>query len=615
MRSNPYGSFGRTQMILFYSFVALIASSVFYVLLFQRDFVMKNILDAFSDNLLKGATLMAFLYWIKDYVVEFGTFFWNVTIGTSLFKSLTITTADFDNKPIYNKVVFWLVRNYSFRISNTRIAVETKEYQWIIDGLPNNVELDFQPDSGLYLIQYQGKFVWINIDIHQLSHGTGFENKPQTVCTAIFKVFGWNSPILNQIIEESVNFYEKHKSPDKTTIRLANPWWPLGKFLIVRERVKNLNDIILTKSVQNRLKSILENFIQNPHIWKDHNLSHRESILLVGPPGNGKTMLINFIAGYLKYDILLVNLSSINVDDEDLLQIFGKAPANTVIVIEEIDAAGPQRDIKKEKSRNKYKEVTMSGLLLALDGPANKDGPVVVATTNRYEKLDNALKRPGRFNHHIKLDWSNEEQQKTLFKKYYPDVNEEDQDLLVENLKDKQISCASLVGMLRQGRLDETIKTPHEIALESLNLKSAKDVGGDRIDLDSLLGPFLHELEVRKEIVDLLLSEGLVTIRDFKTYVSTNNIIDFFSKPIFELETYEKVILTHAHKKLVDKATDQETKDKERVDKIKERLKKSLKKEKKKIKKLAKKKREEEKKKEEEKKEQEKKEQEKKRGI
>jgi len=230
----------------------------------------------------------------------------------------------------------------------------------------------------------------------------------------------------------------------------------------------------------------------------------------------------------------------------------------------------------------------MSGLLLALDGPSNKDGPVVVATTNRYEKLDNALKRPGRFNHHIKLDWSNDEQQRNLFKKYFNDATPDDQDILVENLKGKQISCASLVGMLRSGHLGEFPKSPREIAFEAQNIKSARDVGGDRIDLDSPLVPFLQELEVDNIIIERFIEEGLETVRDFKVYNGSNNIYDFFMRPNFELEIFEKVTLTNAHKTLVDKITDQETKDKERKDKKKEKLKKKLKKEKKKLKKLEK---------------------------
>ena len=76
---------------------------------------------------------------------------------------------------------------------------------------------------------------------------------------------------------------------------------------------------------------------------------------MVGPPGNGKTRLISFIAGYLGYDILLLNLASDNIDDSGLLETFGKINPRTVIALEEIDAAGPQRDVKREQKSSMYR--------------------------------------------------------------------------------------------------------------------------------------------------------------------------------------------------------------------------------------------------------------------
>jgi len=226
----------------------------------------------------------------------------------------------------------------------------------------------------------------------------------------------------------------------------------------------------------------------------------------------------------------------------------------------------------------------MSGLLLALDGPVNKDGPIVVATTNCYEKLDNALKRPGRFNHHIKLDWSNEEQQKALFLKYYSDATNDDVEVLVDNLKGKQVSCATLVGMLRQGCLNQTKKSAKQIALDSENIKSAKDVGGDRIDLESPVDYYLREMGCRKEIIDYLLKENFKTVRDFKVFTQTFDMYEYLGKPVFELELFEKVVLTNSHKQLVEKVTEQETKEKEKKTKDKEKRKEKKKKLKEKIK-------------------------------
>eukprot|EP01129_Flabellula_baltica_P003144 TRINITY_DN12982_c0_g1_i1.p1 TRINITY_DN12982_c0_g1~~TRINITY_DN12982_c0_g1_i1.p1 ORF type:complete len:746 (+),score=180.50 TRINITY_DN12982_c0_g1_i1:112-2349(+) len=580
LSSDTFYENGRMKKISI--LVGLLGVGIFY--LFSSSlfsFVYDLGSSVMEDALVKGAFVMSIVYALKDYMFEFGSFMWQVTVGASMFKSLTITTSDADNKPLYNKVCFWLMRNFTTRIASQRVNVENKEYVWL-DDLNANTEstIDYHPGEGLFLIKFKDTFVWIDVSVSQLNHGTGWDNKPQSVSSVTFKVFGWNERILADIVNVASEFYEKNKSYDKTSIRQGSPWYPQGRFLISKDKVDDLRFIVLADDVEKRVLKILNNFKNHPEIWKDQNLSHRESILLYGPPGNGKTMLINFIAGYLGYDILLLNLTSSNIDDEDLLQIFSKASPKTVIVIEEIDAACPQRDLKKDASSSRRnRSITMSGLLLALDGPANKDGPLLVATTNCYEKLDAALTRAGRFNHHIKLTWATEQQLERLLHDYFPEATDSETQDFITALYKKNISCATIVGFLRQCKLDiENNITAADVVELAKTIKSGKDVGGTRLNLASDLGMYLREMDVRPVIVEEILKSGLVNIRDFKgsDFSDITSLFDQGTKIPF----LEKAYFTKAHEditEIYDKIKELEN---SLIEKQKEELKKLRKKEK-----------------------------------
>jgi len=509
--------------------------------------------------MVKGAFIMGLMYTLKDQLVGQLSTLWSATLGQNLFTSLKIAN-DQDNKLIYDQLCFYLRQNYQQYLPNSKLDLETIEYNWIIDGPPQQTTMNFNPAVGNYWITYNGTWVWMNITSTQLSHGIGWEQKPASLNTIELTAFGWKQDILVAMVQEARKHYELNKNPNKTMLKQAATWYPNGKVLAQMDRVSNLNNIVLPAAVQKRLMRVLDNFKDRPYLWHDHHQTYRESILFAGPPGNGKTRLLAFIAGYLGYDILLINLSSSSLDDDHLLETVGKVNPRTVIALEEIDAAGPARDVVSEIPSKKHRRITMSGLLLALDGPVNKDGPMVVATTNCYEKLDPALIRPGRFNHHIKLDWSNHEQQEKIFKSYYPTATPEDVATFVTNLEKKQISCAALVGYLRgmsslsqtecesssigkSAGSDKAGISPAEVARASVNIKSAEEVDGARINLDSPIEILMEETGISKATQRLFKDRGIGTLRQFK-YLDMNQWEATLSEEkTYEISTVDKLIM------------------------------------------------------------------------
>lgn len=74
-----------------------------------------------------------------------------------------------------------------------------------------------------------GVYITLHISSYQLTHGTGFDNKPNTVVTLQFTTMGWNAHILETVIPDAKAYWESHRPKDNTLIKQSCPWWPQGK--------------------------------------------------------------------------------------------------------------------------------------------------------------------------------------------------------------------------------------------------------------------------------------------------------------------------------------------------------------------------------------------------
>ena len=150
-------------------------------------------------------------------------------------------------------------------------------------------------------------------------------------------------------------------------------------------------------------------YLHNPQKYTDVGASMPKGVLLVGPPGTGKTMLAKAVAGEANVPFFSMSGSEfvemfVGMGASKVRDLFkqAKEKAPCIVFIDEIDAIGKKRD--NQLSSNDEREQTLNQLLTEMDGFEGNNGVIILAATNRPESLDPALTRPGRFDRRVPVE-------------------------------------------------------------------------------------------------------------------------------------------------------------------------------------------------------------------
>lgn len=151
-------------------------------------------------------------------------------------------------------------------------------------------------------------------------------------------------------------------------------------------------------------------YLHNPEKYKEIGASMPKGILLVGPPGTGKTMLAKAVAGEANVPFFSISGSEfvemfVGMGASKVRDLFkqAKEKAPCIVFIDEIDTIGKKRDGGK-MGGNDEREQTLNQLLTEMDGFEGNNGVIILAATNRPESLDPALTRPGRFDRRVPVE-------------------------------------------------------------------------------------------------------------------------------------------------------------------------------------------------------------------
>ncbi|XP_013777802.1 mitochondrial chaperone BCS1-like [Limulus polyphemus] len=361
-------------------------------------------------------------------------------VGMILFRRHYMMTLEV---PCRDKSYQWLLQWITLNARNTQhLSVETSFQQHETGKI--NTAFDFVPSVGTHFFKY--KNTWIRVERNREQHtldlhmGVPWE-------TVTLTAIGRNKNLYFYILDEARKLALK-KQEGKTIMYTAvgSEWRQFGH---PRKR-RPLTSVILDNGISERIYSDVNEFIKGPQWYTERGIPYRRGYLLYGPPGCGKSSFITALAGELEYSICVLNLSERGLSDDRLNHLMSVAPQQSLILLEDIDAAFVSREdnAKLKVAYEGLNRVTFSGLLNMLDGVASAEARILFMTTNYLERLDPALIRPGRVDMKEYIGYASGRQLKHMYQRFYPEQPEEKAEEFVQAVQKhgKEVSMALVQG-------------------------------------------------------------------------------------------------------------------------------------------------------------------------
>ena len=226
--------------------------------------------------------------------------------------------------------------------------------------------------------------------------------------SALVSILAWLLPI---IIFVALGQYMSRKMMDKMgggNSMMFNMGKSNARVYVKSAEGIKFADVAGEDEAKENLSEIVD-YLHDPGKYKEIGASMPKGILLVGPPGTGKTMLAKAVAG--EADVPFFSMSGsefvemfVGMGASKVRDLFrqAKEKAPCIVFIDEIDAIGKKRD--GQLGGNDEREQTLNQLLTEMDGFEGNNGVIILAATNRPESLDPALTRPGRFDRRVPVE-------------------------------------------------------------------------------------------------------------------------------------------------------------------------------------------------------------------
>lgn len=159
---------------------------------------------------------------------------------------------------------------------------------------------------------------------------------------------------------------------------------------------RTLDSVFLKEGQMDKIVSYLKGFLDNKDEYDKLGIPFRTGIMLYGPPGSGKTSTATVIANELNMDVYYLSIKSMT-GDQEFEELVAKVPRNSIVILEDIDAVNAAKDRDGDHKTTEFvSDVSMTSLLNVLDGMQSPEGVIFVMTTNKRDRLDEAILRPGR---------------------------------------------------------------------------------------------------------------------------------------------------------------------------------------------------------------------------
>ncbi|KAF9779458.1 P-loop containing nucleoside triphosphate hydrolase protein [Thelephora terrestris] len=343
------------------------------------------------------------------------------------FDSFWITVDFEEGDDSYDWMMVWLSQHPA-RANARKIAASTSAF-----GLVSPMDSYGNPKSTSRKVRFLAAYDYSLAFWHKRRYIRVVRSKAEglnfhSMQSLNLSILGGTQKVVQEILEEARDCWERTKG-EQISVYAAdtrNDW----RLLTTRPK-RPLASIILDAGVKEAVLEDALDFLDSKEWYSERGIPFRRGYLLYGAPGSGKTSLIQSIAGELNLDVYVISLSRAGLDDNSLQELISDLPEQCIALMEDIDVAfhrtlsrdlpveGEEPTKKPVADPERSSKVSLSGLLNALDGVGAQEGRLLFATTNRYEALDLALRRPGRMDVHVEFTLASKYQVGQLFERFY----------------------------------------------------------------------------------------------------------------------------------------------------------------------------------------------------
>ena len=214
------------------------------------------------------------------------------------------------------------------------------------------------------------------------------------------------------VIRQLEKLNQARATTRKAVLKMTTSWghWQTRSDLPPR----TMDSVSLPQEQKDRIILDLKKFLESEDQYNRLAIPWHRGYMFYGPPGTGKTSLVKALANYFNLDLWYISLSDLNAESS-LLQLVGGVGPRSMLLLEDIDTIKITHDRDSAESG----KISTGSLLNTLDGVATPHGLITVMTTNRFDILDDAIKRAGRMDLVEELGYPTMDTIQDLYKHFY----------------------------------------------------------------------------------------------------------------------------------------------------------------------------------------------------